>query len=73
MYALLIAVHAAMAVYDTWTVVQMTVAKFKQANKKSSQGQSYIMTDSQSASPSWCQEPIWDPRPISPILSFISS
>jgi hypothetical protein len=22
------------------------------------------MTDSQSASPSWCQAPIWDPRPI---------
>jgi hypothetical protein len=27
--------------------------------------QSHITTDSQSASPSWCQAPIWDPRPIS--------
>jgi hypothetical protein len=25
---------------------------------------SHITTDSQSASPSWCQAPIWDPRPI---------
>jgi hypothetical protein len=25
---------------------------------------SEITTDSQSASPSWCQAPIWDPRPI---------
>jgi hypothetical protein len=29
-----------------------------------SQSQSHIMTDSQSASLSWCQAPIWDPRPI---------
>jgi hypothetical protein len=27
----------------------------------SQQSQSYITTDSQSASPSWCQAPIWDP------------
>jgi hypothetical protein len=33
--------------------------------------QSYITTDSLSASPSWCQAPIWDPRSIFPILSFI--
>jgi hypothetical protein len=26
--------------------------------------QSHIMTDNQSASQSWCQAPIWDPRPI---------
>jgi hypothetical protein len=26
-----------------------------------SQSQSYITTDSQSASPSWCQAPIWEP------------
>jgi hypothetical protein len=26
--------------------------------------QSHITIDSQSASPSWCQAPIWDPRPI---------
>jgi hypothetical protein len=32
---------------------------------------SYIMTDSQSASASWCQTPIWDPRPIFPLLSLI--
>jgi hypothetical protein len=35
------------------------------------QSQSYITTDSQSASLSWCQAPIWDPRPIFPILSLI--
>jgi hypothetical protein len=29
-----------------------------------SQSQSHITTDSQSASPSWCQASIWDPRPI---------
>jgi hypothetical protein len=26
--------------------------------------QSHITTDNQSASPSWCLAPIWDPRPI---------
>jgi hypothetical protein len=36
-----------------------------------SQSQSYITTDSQSASSSWCQAPIWDPRPIFLILSLI--
>jgi hypothetical protein len=35
------------------------------------QSQSYITTDSQSASPSWFQAPIWDPRPIfSPLSRF---
>jgi hypothetical protein len=29
-----------------------------------SQSQSHITTDSHSASPSWCQAPIWDPWPI---------
>jgi hypothetical protein len=37
---------------------------------RSSHTQSYITTDSQSASPSWCQAAIWDPRPIFPILSL---
>jgi hypothetical protein len=36
-----------------------------------SQSQSYITTDSQSANPSWCQEPIRDPRSIFPLLSLI--
>jgi hypothetical protein len=36
-----------------------------------SQRQSYITTNSQSASPSWCQASIWDPRPIFPLLSLI--
>jgi hypothetical protein len=31
---------------------------------RQSQSQSYITTDSQSSSPSWCQALIWDPRPI---------
>jgi hypothetical protein len=35
-----------------------------------SQSHSYITTDSQSASPSWCQAPIWDPRPISFSFKF---
>jgi hypothetical protein len=35
------------------------------------QSQSYITTDSLSASPSWYQAPTWDPRPIFPILSLI--
>jgi hypothetical protein len=29
-----------------------------------SQSQSCITTDTQSAGLSWCQAPIWDPRPI---------
>jgi hypothetical protein len=29
-----------------------------------SQSRSHITTDSQSASPSWCQVPVWDPRII---------
>jgi hypothetical protein len=36
------------------------------------QSQSYIAIDSQSASLSWCQAPIWDPRPIFSLLSLIS-
>jgi hypothetical protein len=39
--------------------------------KNQSQRQSYITTDSQSASPSWCQAPTWDPRQIFPFLSLI--
>jgi hypothetical protein len=39
-------------------------------NQKS-QSRSYVMTDSQSASLFWCQVPIWDPRPIFPLLSLI--
>jgi hypothetical protein len=33
--------------------------------------QSYIMTDSQSTSLSWCQAPIWDPWPNFPLSSII--
>jgi hypothetical protein len=33
--------------------------------------QSHITTDSQSASPSWCQAPIWDPRSIFLLLPLI--
>jgi hypothetical protein len=32
---------------------------------------SYIMTDNQSATLSWCQAPIWNPQPIFPILTLI--
>jgi hypothetical protein len=35
------------------------------------QSQSYITTDSQSASLSWCQVSIWDPRTIFPLISLI--
>jgi hypothetical protein len=38
---------------------------------KTSQSQSYITTDGLSASPSWYQAPIWDPRRIFPIFSLI--
>jgi hypothetical protein len=38
-----------------------------------SQSQSYITTDGQSASLSWCQPPIWDPRPIFLLHSLIIS
>jgi hypothetical protein len=38
---------------------------------RASQNESYITTDSQSASPSWHQAPIWDPRTIFPILPLI--
>jgi hypothetical protein len=38
----------------------------KQLSK--SRSRSHITTDSESASQSWCQAPIWDPRPI-----FLSS
>jgi hypothetical protein len=34
------------------------------SSQSQSQNESHITTDSQSASPSWCQAPIWDPRPI---------
>jgi hypothetical protein len=37
---------------------------------KTSQSQRYITTDSKSASPSWCQAPIWDLRRILPLLSL---
>jgi hypothetical protein len=33
--------------------------------------QSYVTTDSQSATLSWCQALIWDPWPIFPLLSLI--
>jgi hypothetical protein len=36
-----------------------------------SQSQSHITTESQSASPSWCQAPIWDPRPIFFLLEIV--
>jgi hypothetical protein len=35
------------------------------------QSQIYITTDRQSASPSWCQAPNWDPRTIFSVLSLI--
>jgi hypothetical protein len=33
------------------------------AETKNQQSQNYVPTDGQSASLSWCQVPIWDPRP----------
>jgi hypothetical protein len=30
----------------------------------SGQSRIHVTTDNQSASPPWCQVPIWDPRPI---------
>jgi hypothetical protein len=36
-----------------------------------SQSLSFIMTDGQSASLSWCQAPIWDQQPIFLLLLII--
>jgi hypothetical protein len=41
--------------YDSWKPEQWT---------HKCQSQSHIMIDIQSANQSWCQAPIWDPRPI---------
>jgi hypothetical protein len=38
---------------------------------KTSPNPSYITTDGQLASLSWCQAPIWDQRPIFRLLSLI--
>jgi hypothetical protein len=43
----------------------------KRNDSSNSQSQSYITTDSQSASSSWYKAPIWDLRLIFPILSLI--
>jgi hypothetical protein len=40
----------------------LPISIFKDWSKES---QSYLTTDGQSASPSWCQARIWDPWPIS--------
>jgi hypothetical protein len=57
----------------TWTVICLTTPKFKFlifcVNK--SQSWSYITADSQSANPSWCQAPIWDPQPIFPFSLWL--
>jgi hypothetical protein len=45
-------------------------AKTSDGTYTNSQSQSHITTDSQSASPSWCQAPIWDPRPIFYLLEI---
>jgi hypothetical protein len=37
----------------------------------SATSQSFITTDSQLASLSWCQAPIWCPQPVFPLLSLI--
>jgi hypothetical protein len=42
------------------------------AGNDSSRSQSYITTDGQSASLSWCQTPIWDPQPNVILISLIS-
>jgi hypothetical protein len=51
-----------------WSGVLQQILKYCQ-----SQSQSYITTDRQSASLSWCQAPIWDPHPIFLVLSLIIS
>jgi hypothetical protein len=44
--------------------LQYTRANRKIKFKTQGQSQSHITTDTQSASPSWCQAPIWDTQPI---------
>jgi hypothetical protein len=58
---------------DTWAVVRLTAYKFRPlifcVFLKSQK--SKLHYDWQSASPPWCQAPIWDPRSVFPLLSFI--
>jgi hypothetical protein len=53
--------------YNSW----LSCTNIKNTQKSQSQSQSYITTDGQSASLSWCQAPIWDPRPAFLLLSLI--
>jgi hypothetical protein len=60
--------------YKYWhTILSVQWILFKSKGKAitSSQSQSYITTDCQTASLPWCQAPIWDPRPIFFLLSLI--
>jgi hypothetical protein len=68
----------------TWAVQSTSVLQFfwklslgspvfNKCGYPSNQSQSHITTDSQSAIPSWCQAPIWDPQPIfpHPLLDYV--
>jgi hypothetical protein len=46
----------------------IAVGTFSPSLRHSCQSQSYITTDGQSASLSWGQAPIWDPRPFFPLF-----
>jgi hypothetical protein len=47
-------------IYDRQSVGQSVLV----SGAHPGQSQSHITTDNQSASPSWCQAPIWDPPPV---------
>jgi hypothetical protein len=53
--------------HDLWAECKASVCQSQ------NQSQSYITTDGQSTSLSWCQAPIWDQRPIFIFLSLIIS
>jgi hypothetical protein len=46
-----------------WPQLPASNSSSSLTNRNSSQSQSYVTTDSQLASLSWCQSPIWAPRP----------
>jgi hypothetical protein len=63
-------IHSAHRTHYNWTELwheYSPLANYVMCLVGQSQSQSYITTDSQS----WCQAPIWDPRPIFPLLSLI--
>jgi hypothetical protein len=70
-YMLLFHNRSLMLLTFCWCVVSSLVLCVAYRILNVSSSQSYIITDGQSASVSWCQAPISDPRPIILLLSLI--